>query len=328
MATDDIQAAIAELEKAQSLALVTHRGPDGDAIGSSLALALALRDRGKDVRLYARAKDIGAPRVLEGLEILLPPEEAGNAPRPDLLVCLDCASQERISVPFFRDRLGSFRSLSIDHHESNPRFCDVNFVVDDASSTGELVWNLLQAAGWPVSRKMAEALWVAITTDTGRFSYSCTHPSTLECAAALLRLGVRFAYLNDEVFCKAEANALRLKARAYASLELWFGGAAATISLDAEDYAACGCAKADSEDFVDIPRAVRGARMAIFFYRSRPDETQTHLSIRSCGQDSAADFAALFCGGGHRAAAGATLDCGVTEAKASVKTALAGFLGL
>lgn len=328
MAADGILTAVSELERAQSLALVTHRGPDGDAIGSSLALAMALRERGREVRLYARAEDIGAPRVLEGLEMLIPPEEAGKAPRPDLLVCLDCASRDRISVPFFRDRLESFRSLCIDHHESNPRFCDANFVAGDASSTGELVWDILQAAGWPVSRRMAEALWVAITTDTGRFSYSCTHPSTLECAAALLRLGVRNEYLNDEVFSKAEARAIRLKARAYASLELWFGGAAAVISLDAGDYAACGCGKADSEDFVDIPRAVRGARMAVFIYRSRADETKTHLSIRSCGPDSAVDFAAIFGGGGHRAAAGATLDCGMAEAKARVEEALGRFLGV
>jgi phosphoesterase RecJ-like protein len=271
-------------------------------------------------------EDIGAPRVLEGLEILIPPEEAAKAPPPDLLVCLDCASRDRISVPFFRDRLESFRSLCIDHHESNPRFCDANFVAGDASSTGELVWDILQTAGWPISRKMAEALWVAITTDTGRFSYSCTHPSTLECGAALMRLGVRHEYLNDEIFSKAEAKAIRLKARAYASLELWFGGAAAIISLDADDYAACGCAKADSEDFVDIPRAVRGARMAVFIYRSRADETKTHLSIRSCGRDCASDFAALFGGGGHKAAAGATLDCGMAEAKARVKETLGRFL--
>lgn len=322
-----LESAIAALDAARRVSIVTHRGPDGDAIGSSLALALLLEAQGKEVRVYARAEDIGAPRVLEGLERLSRPEEAADAPAPDLLVCLDCASPDRVSVPFLRDNLSSFRILNIDHHESNPRFGAVNWVVDDASSTGELVWTLAKAAGWPLSREAAEALWVAVVTDTGRFSYSSTHASTLECGADLLRHGVRQSYLNDEIFAKAPLRTMRLRARAYATLQVWFGGAVAVIRLDASDYEACGCAKADSEDFVDIPRAVRGVKLAIFFYRSRADETSAHLSIRAYEPVSAGEFAALFGGGGHRAAAGATLDgCSLPEAVARVRAALPGFL--
>lgn len=324
--TADIQAAIGELSVARSIALVTHRGPDGDAIGSSLALTLLLRAKGKDARLYANIADIGAPRVLDGLDILSRPDEAAAAPRPDLLVCLDCATVQRISVPFFRENVSAFRTLVIDHHESNPRFGDVNFVVDDASSTGELVWELARTAGWPLDRTIAEALWVAIVTDTGRFSYSSTHPSTLECGADLLRHGVRHDYLNDEIFSKTAPNVMRLRSRAYATLQIWFDGMVATIRLDAADYAALGCRKADSEDFVDIPRAVRGAKLAIFFYRSLPDEPSTHLSIRAYPPLDACAFAARFGGGGHQAAAGATINCGMAEAIARVRAELAEFL--
>ena len=323
-----MNSAIRALSDARAVAIATHRGPDGDAIGSSLALAIVLEALGKDAALYARAADIGAPRVLRGLERLRAPEAAAAAPRPDLLVCLDCASPDRVSVPFFRGNLASFRVLNIDHHESNPRFGAVNWVVDDASSTGELVWRLAKAAGWPIPPDAAEALWVAVVTDTGRFSYSCTHPSTLECGADLLRLGVRQSFLNDEIFAKAPLRAMRLRARAYASLQVWCDGAVAVISLDASDYADCGCTKADSEDFVDIPRAVRGVRLAVFIYRSRADEDCAHLSIRAYEPASASAFAALFGGGGHRAAAGATLKgAGVDEALSRVRAAIPAFAG-
>ena len=325
----EMRTAIGEMERARTVSIVTHRGPDGDAIGSSLALFLLLRAQGKDVRLYARLADIGAPRILEGLENLSAPESAEAdcaASLPDLLVCLDCASPDRISVPFLRDNLAKFRVLNIDHHQSNPRFGAASFVVDGASSTGELVWRIASEAGWSLDRRIAEALWVAIVTDTGRFSYSSTAPSTLECGAALMRCGIRQDRLNDEIFDKAPLNTMRLRARAYASLETWCDGKVAVIRLDAADYEACGCTKADSEDFVNIPRAVRGTVMSVFFYRSRRDENCTHLSIRSKEPLSACAFAAIFGGGGHILAAGATIDCGISEAVARARAALPGFL--
>ena len=326
-AADPLAEALAEIAGAHRIAIVTHVGPDGDAVGSSIALGTLLEAAGKEAAVYIRRGDVGAPAVLEGVARLRDPEEAARDPAPDLLVCLDCAATKRIAVPFFRDGLSRFRVLNVDHHESNPLFGDANYVKPDASSTGELVWNLARRAGWEIGRDAAEALWVAVTTDTGRFSYSCTHPSTLECVADLLRRGVRHDYLNDEVFSRADLRVMRLRALAYASLETWFDGRVAVIHLDADDYARTGCKKADSEDFVDIPRAVRGADMAVFFYRSLPDETATHLSIRAREPLAAADLAARFGGGGHRLAAGATLPCGVAEAMGQARAALAEMLG-
>lgn len=326
----DLQSAIDELRGARRIALATHRGPDGDAIGSSLALCLLLLAQGKDARLYVNASDIGTPRILEGLDLIIDPKLAQTdcATRmPDILVCLDCASPDRISVPFFRDNISRFRVLNIDHHGSNPRFGAVNLVVDGASSTGELVWNMAKSARWQLDRRAAEAIWVAVTTDTGRFSYSSTGPSTLECGADLLRHGVRKDWLNDEIFSKCDLKVMRLRARAYSSIDVWFGGKVATITLDAPDYAACGCAKADSDDFVDIPRAVRGTVLAVFFYRSLPDEHSTHLSIRAREPFDACALAACFGGGGHRLAAGATVDCGIDEAKTRVRERLSAMFG-
>ncbi len=316
-----MQEAIDALAAAERIAIATHVGPDGDASGSSLAMCLMLRGCGKDVRAYLRQGDLGAPAVMEGTGLFLDPASADFS--ADTLLCLDCASSSRIAVPAFRDNLGRFRVVNVDHHESNNGFGDVNFIVPDASSTGELVWQMALAAGWKIDRAAAEALWVAIVTDTGRFSYSCTRPSTLECGADLLRRGVRQDFLNDELFSQMDLRVMRLRTWAYESLETWFDGRVATIALDADAYVSTGCKKADSEDFVDIPRAVRGAEMAVFFYRSRPDEGVTHISVRARKPYSAAALAKTFGGGGHDLAAGATLECGVAEAANRVRAALA-----
>ncbi len=316
-----IHEAIDALRAAERIAIATHVGPDGDASGSSLAMCLMLRKLGKDVRAYLRKADLGAPAVMEGTALFLDPAEADFS--ADTLLCLDCAARSRIAVPAFRDGLQRFKVVNVDHHESNDGFGDVNFVVPDASSTGELVWQMALAAGWEIDRPAAEALWVAVVTDTGRFSYSCTRPSTLECGADLLRRGVRQDFLNDELFSKTDLRVMRLRTLAYESLETWFNGKVAVIALDADAYLSTGCKKADSEDFVDIPRAVRGAEMAVFIYRSLPDERLSHISVRARKPFSAAALAKTFGGGGHDLAAGATLDGGVAEAAGRVKAALA-----
>ncbi len=324
MQNDSIEKVIETIMAADDIAVVTHVGPDGDASGSSLALGLMLGKLGKRAKVYVRRSDLGAPAVMSGTELFSDPDAADLA--PGLLVCLDCATPARISVPGFRDKLDGLNVLNIDHHESNDGFGKVNYVVADASSTGELVWRIARAADWEIDQSAAEALWVAIVTDTGRFSYSCTHPSTLECGADLLRRGVRQDFLNDEIFSRMELRALRLRARAYASLETWMDGKVAVIHLDVPDYLATGCRKADSEEFVNIPRAVRGASLAIFFYRSKSYDDATHLSIRAREPLSASALAERFGGGGHRLAAGATIKCGIEEAMERVRKELPGLV--
>lgn len=306
------------MSSARSVVITSHVSPDGDASCSSLALGLMLRALGKTVRLAIPMDDLGAPGVLPTFANF---REEGPIAEPDLLVCLDCATVARIANQSLRGRIGAWRTLNIDHHATNERYGHANYVIDDASSTGEVVYDIAREAGWPIDRDIAEALWVAIVTDTGRFAYACTRPSTLRCAADLLSRGVRAPWLNDELFCMEDARVLEIRRRALDSLETWFDGKAATIALTAEDYLETGCTKSCTETFADIPRSVRGSVFAIFFYRL-PNDPKTHLSIRSREPYSACELAKVFGGGGHDLAAGATTDLSIDEAKKAAKAAL------
>lgn len=318
----DADIAVAEalslVESARRIVVTAHVSPDGDASGSSLALALMLRALGKEVRLAIPMDDLGAPGVLPRFADF---RQTGPVEEPDLLVCLDSATRARIAIPELRDKAGVWPTLNIDHHATNELYGHVNIVRGGYSSTGELIYDFALAAGWNIDRDIAEALWVAIVTDTGRFSYSSTQPSTLRCAADLLSRGVRAAWLNDELFCMEDAKILEIRRRALDSLETWFGGKVAVISLVAEDYTETGCTKSCTETFADIPRSVRGSVFAIFIYRL-PGDDKTHFSIRSREPYSACDLAKVFGGGGHILAAGATTDLSILAAKAALRQAL------
>lgn len=315
---NSLQDIIEAFETGESFVITAHVSPDGDASCSSLALALLLRAKGKKVRLAIPMSDLGAPGVLPTFK-----DFVTNAPleKPDWLVCLDTATVPRISLPELRDKIGVWPTLNIDHHSTNTLYGDRRYIIGDYSSTGEVIYDIAKAAGWTIDRDIAEALWVAIVTDTGRFAYSCTRPSTLRCAAELLSLGVRAPWLNDELFCIVDKNVIAIHNRAEQSIETWFGGKVATIALTENDYAETGCTKSCTENFSDIPRSVRGSVVAIFFYRL-PGDPKTHLSIRARAPYSACDLAKQFGGGGHELAAGATAASSIAEAKAAAKTYL------
>ena len=315
---DSIEAVIARLEAAERIVITAHVSPDGDASGSSLALALMLRARGKAVRLAIPMDDLGAPGILETFQSF---RDESPIAEPDLFVCLDCATVPRLALPELRDKAGVWPTLNIDHHVTNTRYGHQNYVIDDYSSTGEVIYDIAKAAGWTIDRDVAEALWVAIVTDTGRFSFSSTKPSTLHCAAELLACGARTSWLNDEIFCVFDRKVLDIQARALASLETWYGGKVAIITLTERDYEETDCTKSCTETFADIPKSVRGAVIAVFIYRL-PGDPKTHLSIRARAPYSACALAQVFGGGGHELAAGATLDMGIDDAKHALKACL------
>jgi phosphoesterase RecJ-like protein len=315
---DPVEAVIARLEAAKHIVITAHVNPDGDASGSSLALALFMRARGKTVRLAIPMNDLGAPGVLKTFQSF-----RDNSPieEPDLFVCLDCATVPRLALPELRDKAGVWPTLNIDHHATNTRYGHLNYVIDDYSSTGEVIYDIAKVADWSIDRDIAEALWVAIVTDTGRFSYSSTSPSTLRCGADLLACGVRAPWLNDELFCIKDRKEHDIYLRALSSLETWYDGKVAVITLTERDYEETGCTKSCTETFADIPRSVRGSVIAVFLYRL-PGDPKTHASIRARAPYSACALAQAFGGGGHELAAGATVDMGIDAAKAAIKAEL------
>ena len=318
--------AVAEALKSPGQFLVTgHLRPDGDALGSALALTRLLNQAGHKAFFTAFKSQLGRPGFLEGCARVVRPEDAVKK-RYAAWVALDCGAVERLPEPL-QPHAANARIINMDHHATNTRFGAVNWIDPRASSTGEMVWRLARKMKWPLDRAGAEALWVALVTDTGRFSHEHTRPAALRFGADLLRHGVRTAFIDERVYTFVNANTLALKQRAFASLETWLDGRVAVISLTRDDFRETRTAKADAEDFAEIPRSLASARVALFFYQNeRLRDNTTYLSIRTRAPLDATRLAARFGGGGHVRAAGCSLEMPIPGAMAAVRDALSEFL--
>ena len=299
-----------------------HLSPDGDSLGSMIALARLLRAAGHDAVATADPHALGKPGFLEGVEDLLPLRKLkSRRTRFDLFVSVDCASFDRLP-PETRPFAEKLPLLVIDHHVTNTDFGTVSIIDPDASSAGELVWRFAKWMAWPIDHVVAEALWVALVTDSGRFAYDSTGPGTLRAAGDLLKHGVRTAVINDILYCSFNAKATELKRRAWRSLHIWQNRKVAEVTLLREDFRAVRGTKAEAEDVIEIPRQVARNEVALFFYQI-PDRThETRVSIRTRAPWDATQLAARFGGGGHVRAAGCTIKGGMAVAKRQMRRAV------
>ncbi len=311
------QTLIRHLVQAERIVVTSHARPDGDALGAAMALGAMLRAPGKTVQVALDRDEIGTSAVLEGVEDLTPTRHV--SPDRDLLVAIDCGSVDRMPQalqPF----CAKVFTINIDHHPTNTLFGDLNWVNPKMSSCGEMIWRLSKRAGWSLNHMIAEALWVAIATDTGRFAYENTTSATLRCAADLLKHGVRTAWLNDQIYGQFDLRVMRLRQRAYNSLESWADGEATFVYLATEDFEATGCQGSDAEDIIEIPRAVKGSRLALFLYETPQPEAGLRLSIRTRPPLDATDLALHYGGGGHNRAAGCNLPGTLRQARRQLRT--------
>ncbi|HJZ62296.1 MAG TPA: bifunctional oligoribonuclease/PAP phosphatase NrnA [Miltoncostaeaceae bacterium] len=282
--------------------LATHRNPDGDAIGSLLGLARALRAQGRDVLMWHPDR----PPVPEELAFLLAPGEAIVTDLPAdaaarTLIVLDCASERRLAdaPPATLGR----RILNIDHHHDNSRFGELNLVDAAASSTAELVARVLEAAGWPIDRTVAEPLYVGLVTDTGRFMYSNTSPEAHRVAGVLLAAGVDAAAMGRTLYESVPLVRARLLGRGLAGAETLLDGRLAYLALGPEDFAAAGTDDADG--LVEALRGIRGVDVAAVALCRADGATRVSLRAANPAVDVSA-IAHAEHGGGHPAAAGFT----------------------
>ncbi len=284
--------------------ITAHIRPDGDATGSSIAMARLLAAQGWEPTVALSPMGMGPPKfLLEYAECIAPTNV--RAKNFDCALVLDCGGLERIPDGPLRDAVAKLPVINIDHHVTGSRFGIARWVVPTASSTGELVYQFAKRWKWTIDRETAEALWVAMVTDTGRFAYSSTQPSTLRAAAELLSCGVDSSAINDRLYLYASEGAMYLRRRAYDSLKLLFRGRVALIMLTARDFRRAKVPKSEVEDVIDIPRSVPTAQIALFFYETKDKPGITRLSIRSrTDEPSAVDIAHRFGGGGHLRAAG------------------------
>ncbi len=310
----DIDAVVAALTGHERFLVTSHESPDGDALGSLLAMHLALTALGKDsvMLLAGRAPLPGEYRFLElparGLRRERPPDHAER-----VLVAVDCAQASRIGDD---DLLPAAPlTVNIDHHHDNTRFGDVNLVAAEASSTGELLADLLEPLGVEISPDLAEALYTAIVTDTGRFQYQNTTPHTLRLAADLVEAGADTHKVFQGVYESVQFAKLKLLARALERATVHEGGRVVVSSLLRGDFGDAGAAEPYSEGIIDFLRAVEGAELAVLV-REPPREAGPlrKASLRSALDElDVSRIARRFGGGGHRQAAGFSSDLEIPE---------------
>jgi len=311
--SSDLQAIAAALREHDRFLVVTHENPDGDALGSLLATTVALRQLGKDVLMFLSG---GAPlpreyafMQLDGLLRELPDDTEDR-----VLVAVDCAKADRIGAdpaPLERAKL----VLDIDHHHDNTRFGAVNLIVADASSTGEVLRDVFRELGVELTPELAEPLYIALVTDTGRFQYANTTPKSLRLAAELVDAGADVHAVFQQVYESVEFAKLKLLARALERARVLEGGRIVVSYLVRTDFAEVGAAEAYSEGIIDYLRAVEGSELAALIREPpRDDGPLRRVSLRaSIDELDVSAIARTFGGGGHRQAAGFQSDATVDE---------------
>ena len=311
--TNDLQAVADALRSHDRFLLVTHENPDGDALGSLLATKLALDQLGKDSVMYLYG-DAPLPREyafmpLDGL-VREPPDDASER----VLVALDCANESRLGPdPAVLETAPLV--LDIDHHHDNSRFGDVSLVVGDASSTGEVLRDVFTELGVELTPEIAEALYIAVVTDTGRFQYSNTTPKALRLAADLVEAGADVHEVFQSVYESVEFAKLKLLGRALERAQVLEGGRLVVSYLLRSDFIDLNVAEAYSEGIIDSLRAVEGAEMAALIREPpRREGPPRRISLRSSNDElDVSAIARLSGGGGHRQAAGFSSDASVEE---------------
>jgi phosphoesterase RecJ-like protein len=303
--TSDLQAIVDALRRHDRFLLITHENPDGDALGSILAARLILDELGKDTVMYLSGQ---APLPAEYKFLPLDdlrrelPEDAGER----VLFALDCANESRLG-----EGAAALQSaptvLNVDHHHDNTRFGHLNLVLAEASSTGEIVRDLARELGVDLTPELAEALYVALVTDTGRFQYANTTPKALRLAAELVEAGADVHRVFQSVYETVQLAKLKLLARALERAQVYEGGGLVVSYLLRTDFGEVGAAEPYSEGIIDFLRAVEGAEMAALIREPpAPGRPARRVSLRSSSDelDVSAIARASGDGGGHRQAAG------------------------
>jgi len=302
--TTDLEAVADTIRGHDRFVVATHENPDGDALGSMLATALALRSLGKDAVMY-----LGGDGPLPGEYGFLDLTGLVRAVPADIddriLLAVDCANERRIgeSNELVEQAL---TVVDIDHHHDNSCFGDVNLIVADASSTAEIVRDVLRELEVELTPQIAEALYVALVTDTGRFQYSNTTPKALRLAAELVEAGADVHGIFRNVYETVQFAKLKLLARALERAQPFAGGAIVVSYLLRTDFDDVGAEEPYSEGIIDYLRQAEGAELVALIREPPTDNGPTHrISLRSSRDEvDVSAIAAKAGGGGHRQAAG------------------------
>src|SRR3954454_24635681 len=317
--TPDLQAVAEALRANDRFLVTTHENPDGDALGSLLSTTLALRQLGKDVVMYLDG-EAPLPREYGFMELDELRRTLPDDTEERVLVAVDCAKSDRLGPnPVVLDR--AHLVVDIDHHHDNMRFGDVNLIVPDASSTGEVLRDVFRELDVKLTPELAEPLYIALVTDTGRFQYTNTTPKALRLGAELVEAGADVHRVFQGVYESVEFAKLKLLARAFERAEIYEGGRVVVSYLVRTDFGEVGAAEPYSEGIIDYLRAVEGAWLAVLIREPPRDSGPARrVSLRSSIDElDVSAIARKSGGGGHRQAAGFSSEASIEEITAFVR---------
>lgn len=309
----EIDAIIDALSKCRTVFLSVHKNPDGDALGSQLALLRVLERQGKQV--YAHNLD-PVPEIYK----FLPGSEritfGKNVPGSyDALVVLDA---EPSRTELFGSGYPAQLLINIDHHITNKRSWPLTWLEPNATATGEMVYNLVSRMGSFIDREVALCLYTAIFTDTGSFRYSNTTPESMRIAAALVEAGADPWLVTENVYESFAYRRIRLLGLVLSGMELSADGRIGWVLITDDMYRETGTSAQDTDNFVNFVRSVKGVEVAILFRQTGPE--QYKISMRSKGRVDLSGIAVSFGGGGHKNAAGGIIDGLFTTVRDKVLT--------
>ena len=301
MPVDSTLAEIAEVIRAnQRFVVFSHIRPDGDALGCTLAMGLALRQLGKDVQMWNDDGCIERFHFLPGADLLRqPPTEPEEF---DVVIMLDTAVKER-GGRCVRAVKNAGLWINMDHHVSNPRYGDLNFIDSTSPATGQILFELFRAGEMPVTYEMADNLFVAISTDTGSFQYPNTTARTYEIGAELVRMGVKVGALSQRLYESHPRRRIELLKAMLNVMRFTSESRVASFALSLATAREVGAKPDDTEGLIDHIRSIEGVVVAAFF--EELEDGFVRVSLRS--KDPRADVCAIasaFGGGGHTLAAG------------------------
>jgi phosphoesterase RecJ-like protein len=290
------------IREGERFVLVTHENPDGDALGSLVAMQGVMRALGKDSLMFLGRDEFPLPYEyaffeFDGLISEMPDDVAQRT-----IVFLDCGNLDRNAV-----EIGDAPILNLDHHHDNTQFGTINHVVPAASCTAEIVWDLLRALDVPLTEHIAEALYVGLVTDTGRFMYENTGPAAHVMAADLIEAGVDVHEIYRRLYEGVPAAKLALLTRALSHVQRFDNGRLTLARLTREDFAETGAEESYTEGIIDHLRAVQGTKVAAIARELTGDDRSGCWKVSLRATDGAVDVSRIAraqSGGGHRQAAG------------------------
>ncbi|MBN1211478.1 MAG: bifunctional oligoribonuclease/PAP phosphatase NrnA [candidate division Zixibacteria bacterium] len=303
------------LQDSRQILVVSHIDPDGDAVGTQLAFAAYLKDLGKKVYLIRDSEIPAKYLFLQHVDDIKKVEDFPSELDIDTALILECPTVERIggATGFLNDRV---KTINIDHHQDSTPFATVNWIDTGASSVGEMAFEYFAAVDYDISADVAEQLYTAILTDTGRFRYASTTPRTMTIAGLLLEAGADSRKICDYVYYNLDPAVMKLTGWVLNTIEMLNDGKICLIHLTNEMLTRAGARVSDTEGLVDLTMFNMGVQVGCLL--KEIDESRTKLSLRARDNINVAEIAGRFNGGGHVSAAGCIIPLPLSEARQKI----------